>query len=135
MKYSFLYRTIKKQIKKTNMYAKGCFTNIKQTIVAMLLLLLVPYIASAQYFGQNKMRYKKLDFNVKETPHFEMYSYLKNDSMMTWLARNRRFGTICINKCFRILFYAKIRLLYITTIRSFSRQRLYLVKYLSVQVG
>lgn len=87
MKYSSLYRTIKKQIKKTDMYAKGCLMNIKQTIVAMLLLLLVPYIASAQYFGQNKMRYKKLDFNVKETPHFEMYSYLKNDSMMTWLAK------------------------------------------------
>src|SRR5690606_31757558 len=53
----------------------------------MLLLLVMPNIASAQYFGQNKMRYKKLDVNVKETPHFEVNSYLKYDSMMTWLAK------------------------------------------------
>ncbi|WP_245893615.1 basic secretory protein-like protein [Sphingobacterium gobiense] len=69
------------------MQAKGCLMVIKQAIVVIVLLSLTPYIASAQYFGQNKMRYKKLDFDVKETPHFEMYSYLKNDSMMTWLAK------------------------------------------------
>lgn len=48
---------------------------------------ILPYVAQAQYFGQNKMRYKKLNFEVKETPHFEMYSYLKNDSVTKWLAR------------------------------------------------
>ncbi|MGO3307666.1 MAG: basic secretory protein-like protein, partial [Sphingobacterium sp.] len=51
------------------------------------LILLLPNLAWAQYFGQNKMRYKKLDFTVKQTPHFDMYSYLKNDSMVTWLAK------------------------------------------------
>ncbi|NQD71439.1 tolB protein precursor [Sphingobacterium shayense] len=48
---------------------------------------MIPNLVEAQYFGQNKMRYKKLDFTVKQTPHFEMYSYLKNDSMVTWLAK------------------------------------------------
>lgn len=38
--------------------------------------------AFAQYFGQNKMRYKTLDFKVKETPHFDFYTYLKNDSLL-----------------------------------------------------
>ncbi|WP_240904690.1 DPP IV N-terminal domain-containing protein [Sphingobacterium sp. SGR-19] len=61
--------------------------SIQQLVVGMFLLLVVPNIASAQYFGQNKMRYKKLDFNVKQTPHFEMYSYLNNDSVITWLAK------------------------------------------------
>jgi Tol biopolymer transport system component len=41
----------------------------------------------AQYFGQNKMRYKKLNFNVYDTPHFNIYYYLENDSMMRWLAK------------------------------------------------
>src|SRR5690606_12678321 len=70
-----------------NIKDKCCLVRAQQLVIAMLLLLVMPNIASAQYFGQNKMRYKKLDFNVKETPHFEMYSYLKNDSMMTWLAK------------------------------------------------
>lgn len=43
--------------------------------------------AQAQYFGQNKMRYKKLDFKVYDLPHFNIYYYLKNDSMMNWLAK------------------------------------------------
>src|SRR6185312_5497029 len=38
--------------------------------------------AQAQYFGQNKMRYKKLDFKVKESPHFDFYYYMKNDSLL-----------------------------------------------------
>ncbi|SJN15653.1 tolB protein precursor, periplasmic protein involved in the tonb-independent uptake of group A colicins [Sphingobacterium sp. JB170] len=55
--------------------------------IMLSLILLLPNLAWAQYFGQNKMRYKKLDFTVKQTPHFDMYSYLKNDSMVTWLAK------------------------------------------------
>lgn len=62
-------------------------TNVQRLLLVMMLLFVMPNITSAQYFGQNKMRYKKLNFKVKETPHFEMYSYLKNDSMKTWLAK------------------------------------------------
>ncbi|MFM6976906.1 MAG: DPP IV N-terminal domain-containing protein, partial [Sphingobacteriaceae bacterium] len=36
----------------------------------------------AQYFGQNKVRYKNLKFKVYQTPHFELYYYLKNDSLV-----------------------------------------------------
>ena len=46
-----------------------------------------PVQVSAQYFGQNKMRYKKLDFKVFDTPHFNIYYYLENDSMMNWFAK------------------------------------------------
>lgn len=63
-----------------------CMAKVQQIVIGILLLLL-PNIASAQYFGQNKMRYKKLDFNVRETPHFSIYSYLENDSMITWLSK------------------------------------------------
>jgi hypothetical protein len=36
----------------------------------------------AQYFGQNKVRYKNLDFKVYQSPHFELYYYLQNDSLV-----------------------------------------------------
>src|SRR3954470_4691056 len=31
--------------------------------------------ASAQYFGQNKVQYKKLDFQILKTEHFDIYYY------------------------------------------------------------
>lgn len=57
-----------------------------------LLLMIVGTImfhcnAQAQYFGQNKMRYKTLNFNVFETPHFKLHYYLDNDSMVQWFAK------------------------------------------------
>ena len=45
-------------------------------------LLTISLRSNAQYFGQNKVRYKKLKFKVYKTPHFEIYYYLKNDSML-----------------------------------------------------
>lgn len=53
----------------------------------LLFCFVLPNLSQAQYFGQNKMRYKKLKFNVYETPHFDLYYYLKNDSMVRWLAK------------------------------------------------
>ncbi len=35
-----------------------------------------------QYFGQNKVRFKNLKFKVNQSPHFEWYYYLKNDSLV-----------------------------------------------------
>src|SRR4051794_37875867 len=32
-------------------------------------------IAPAQYFGQNKVQYKPLDFQVLKTEHFDIYFY------------------------------------------------------------
>lgn len=52
-------------------------------------LLLISQQTQAQYFGQNKVRYKNLKFQVYKTPHFEIYYYLKNDSMM------KRFAQEC----------------------------------------
>ena len=31
--------------------------------------------AAAQYFGRNKVQYKKLDFQVLKTEHFDIYFY------------------------------------------------------------
>jgi hypothetical protein len=35
-----------------------------------------------QYFGRNKPIYKNIKFNVYQTPNFEVYYYLKNDSLL-----------------------------------------------------
>ncbi|QBQ41514.1 tolB protein precursor [Sphingobacterium psychroaquaticum] len=63
-------------------FKKYCYS-----LLGVFLLALLPNLVQGQYFGQNKMRYKKLNFKVLETPHFEMYSYLKNDSMTSRLAK------------------------------------------------
>jgi len=53
-------------------------TAIKRSIMAAVfaavsLTLATP--ASAQYFGRNKVQYKKLDFQVLKTEHFDIYFY------------------------------------------------------------
>ncbi len=60
-------------------------------ILTLFILFLVGFLfytpLQAQYFGQSKMRYKKLDFKVYETPHFRLHYYLNNDSMIRWFAK------------------------------------------------
>ena len=60
---------------------------IGSLLVLIGVLAACPVQVSGQYFGQNKMRYKKLDFKVFDTPHFNIYYYLENDSMMNWFAK------------------------------------------------
>jgi Tol biopolymer transport system component len=50
-------------------------------------ILLADYSTQAQYFGRNKPSYKAFDFKVYRTPHFEIYHYLKNDSVLNRLAQ------------------------------------------------
>lgn len=57
-----------------------------KVILIYFLIVVTGESSYSQYFGQNKMRYKKLDFKVYDIPHFNLYYYLKNDSMMNWLA-------------------------------------------------
>ncbi|MGD9978671.1 MAG: hypothetical protein AB7S54_12150, partial [Bacteroidales bacterium] len=40
----------------------------------------------AQYFGKNKPIYKNFKYNVYQTPNFEIYNYLKNDSLLNKLS-------------------------------------------------
>lgn len=66
---------------------KTIFTLSQRTLftfcaIFTFLLFFTSTKVQAQYFGQNKMRYKKLDFKVKESPHFDLYYYMKNDSLL-----------------------------------------------------
>jgi Tol biopolymer transport system component len=42
---------------------------------AVGLFAVLPTAASAQYFGRNKVQYKKLDFQILKTEHFDIYYY------------------------------------------------------------
>ena len=72
-----------------------------------ILLSFISLSAQAQYFGQNKMRYKKLDFKVKETPHFEMYYYMENDSLLSNLAKESELWYELHQQVFRDTFSRK----------------------------
>lgn len=50
--------------------------------ISVLILVLTTFSAKAQYFGQNKVRFKKLNFKVLQTPHFEIYYYIENEKLL-----------------------------------------------------
>lgn len=54
---------------------------LKTSFALFLITLLGILPTQAQYFGQNLVRYKNLDFKVNQSKHFELYDYLKNDSI------------------------------------------------------
>lgn len=43
--------------------------------------------ADAQTFGKNKPRYRSFDFKVEETPHFDIYHYLRNKDKVDQLGQ------------------------------------------------
>lgn len=61
----------------------------------------------AQYFGQNKVRYKNLKFKVYQTPHFEFYYYLKNDSLVQRFAKEAEVWYDLHQQVFRDTFLKK----------------------------
>jgi hypothetical protein len=80
---------------------------MKRTFVILLCVLgslLLSLKAKAQYFGQNKVRYKKLKFQVYKTPHFEIYYYLKNDSMIKRFAQESELWYTLHQQVFRDTF-------------------------------
>ncbi len=63
--------------------------------------------AQAQYFGQNKVRYKNLKFKVYQTPHFEIYYYLRNDSLVKRFAQESEVWYNLHQQVFRDTFTRK----------------------------
>ncbi len=76
-------------------------------LISGLLLGLTPNFAQAQYFGQNKVRYKNLKFKVYQTPHFELYYYLKNDSLVKKFAKESETWYALHQQVFRDTFSRK----------------------------
>ncbi len=81
------------------------FTFLTLFFACILCLFVVD--VQAQYFGRNKMRYKKLDFKVYETPHFNLHYYLGNDTLVRWLAKESEIWYELHQQVFRDTFLRK----------------------------
>jgi Tol biopolymer transport system component len=59
---------------------RTCKTLYPNSIVYLFLIILISSFlpVQAQYFGRNKVNYKKLDFRVLQSPHFELHHYVDN---------------------------------------------------------
>src|SRR5690606_38358612 len=68
-------------------YLSRFFRHSLVNTALILLFCIVATNVQAQYFGQNKMRYKSLKFYVYETPHFNLHYYLENDSAVRCIAK------------------------------------------------
>jgi len=82
-------------------------TFIKKSIITLFLLVITFLTANAQYFGQNRVRYKNEDFKVLQTPHFEIYYYLKNDKALNKFAQDAETWYKMHQEVFRDTFFKK----------------------------
>ncbi|MBN2862606.1 MAG: hypothetical protein JXN62_05555, partial [Bacteroidales bacterium] len=55
--------------------------------LVLLIYLLMILNADAQYFGRNKPGYRTFTFDLIQTPNFEIYHYLKNDTLANVLSQ------------------------------------------------
>lgn len=60
---------------------------IKFIAVSVLMLILNFDIVKSQYFGRNKPGYEVFDFNVYQTPNFEIYHYFNDSNTVQQLAK------------------------------------------------
>ena len=92
------------------------FIFMKKQILFGLAMLITTFISTplkAQYFGRNKPIYKNFKFDVYQTPNYEIYHYLQNDSLRDvialsaekWYDRHYQVFRDSIKKRNPILFY------------------------------
>lgn len=73
-------------------------------LLCLAMALLFNQQAKAQVFGQNQVRYKNLKFKVYKTPHFEIYYYMKNDSLLKRFAQESELWYTLHQQVFRDTF-------------------------------
>lgn len=61
---------------------------MRRFVPVLIIALMSVVSVQAQYFGQNKVRYKNEKFKVLQTPHFELYYYLKNEKQIQKIAED-----------------------------------------------
>ncbi|WP_370687716.1 basic secretory protein-like protein [Pedobacter deserti] len=82
-------------------------TSLKRLILMVVIVLLSAFTVNAQYFGQNRVRYKNEKFKVLQTPHFELYYYLKNEKMVKKFAEDAETWYKMHQEVFRDTFFKK----------------------------
>lgn len=65
--------------------------SLKTFLLSLLaILFFIPSLiseANAQYFGHNKVQYEDFNFQILETPHFDIYHYPKEEKAIKDLGR------------------------------------------------
>lgn len=82
-------------------------TFLRRLIPLLVFLMISAVSVQAQYFGQNKVRYKNEKFKVLQTPHFELYYYLKNEKMIQKFAQDAETWYKMHQEIFRDTFLKK----------------------------
>lgn len=59
-----------------------------RNIILIFCALMIGAELSGQYFGRNKPLYKTFDFEVLQTPHFDIHSYTKRREVLEFLAKD-----------------------------------------------
>ncbi len=60
---------------------------ITSLLLVLSVMLFFTTALNAQYFGRNKPGYRSFRFDVAQTPHFDIYHYLRNDSLLKELSQ------------------------------------------------
>ena len=95
--------------------------NFLKKIILVVTLIFCSYASQAQYFGQNKVRYKNEKFKVLETPHFDIYYYLKNDKVLKRFARDAETWYKMHQEVFRDTFFKKNPIILYSTHPDFQQ--------------
>ncbi|WP_443147246.1 basic secretory protein-like protein [Pedobacter sp. GR22-6] len=83
------------------------FTFWRRLSLLFIIFMVTAISVQAQYFGQNKVRYKNEKFKVLQTPHFEIYYYLKNEKMIQKFAQDAETWYKMHQEIFRDTFLKK----------------------------
>lgn len=81
--------------------------SLRRLLTLLTFIFITSFAAHAQYFGQNRVRYKNEDFKVLQTPHFEIYYYIKNPKLIKTFAENAETWYKMHQELFRDTFLTK----------------------------
>ncbi len=82
-------------------------TFLRRLVPLLIFIMISAVSVQAQYFGQNKVRYKNEKFKVLQTPHFELYYYLKNEKLIQKFAQDAETWYKMHQEIFRDTFLTK----------------------------
>lgn len=78
-----------------------------KVFVGFFLAFFFMHCATAQYFGQNKPKYKTFNFEIESSDHFDIYHYLDNDEVIDDLSKKAEQWYAMHKAILRDSFYAK----------------------------
>ncbi|TVR38050.1 MAG: tolB protein precursor [Bacteroidia bacterium] len=86
------------------MEAMGLTKYYRLLISFLIITVLAPIESSGQYFGRNRPSYQRFEFQMHQTPHFDIYHYFQDDSVVTAVANTYEKWYLRHQKVFRDTF-------------------------------